>query len=73
MNKCKWFDIYNVEHLAAYKHLSETGTWPKGFIADGISLPHMWISVIQSRMADAWVKAGMKGDIPGMPAYMEEE
>jgi len=57
MDDCYWFDVYNVEHLAAYKELSETGVWPKGFITDDIKLPHMWITKIQLKMATAWVES----------------
>jgi len=64
-----WFDVNNVEHLAAYKILADTGMWPKGFISDAVTLPHLWTIRIQSKMADEWVKHGMAGNIPGMPAY----
>lgn len=52
--ECSWFDIHNPEHINAYKHLSKTGTWPKGFVTDSIVLPALWLTIIQARMAEAY-------------------
>ena len=27
-----WFDITNLDHLRAYKHLMDEGSWPEDFI-----------------------------------------
>jgi hypothetical protein len=64
-----FFDIYNVSHLAAYKHLSQVGYWPKGFIPVNCKLSNMDIITIQSKMANAYVKLGMEGMIIGMPPH----
>jgi hypothetical protein len=66
-----FFDIYNVAHLAAYKHLTQVGYWPKGFIPDNCSCQHLSIITLQSKMADAYVKLGMEGKIFGMPPHDE--
>jgi hypothetical protein len=57
-----FFDVHNIEHLLAYKHLSMTGVWPKDFVPDDCEISHLWISHIQSRMADAYVEFKIKGE-----------
>ena len=64
-----FFDEYNVEHLAAYKHLSETGSWPESFIPDNCEITPSWPYHITSKMANAYVQLGIEGHILGMPPY----
>ena len=47
------FDPDNLEHLKAYKHLSETGRWPE-HIRFELSGP-LWHLDIQATMANKWV------------------
>ena len=55
MNVVHWFDPENDSHLRAWKHLSDTGSWPVGFIPEGTLFPTMWQSQIAFKMADKWV------------------
>jgi hypothetical protein len=66
MSQSFWFDVNNVEHLAAYKHLCENGEWPDEFKA---TANYLSVSAIQSRMAQKWVKYAMAGTIPGIPPH----
>lgn len=37
-----WFDIYNPDHLRAYRHLIRTGMWPEGFIFENVECGRYW-------------------------------
>lgn len=65
----KWFDITNLNHLKAYKHLCDSGFWPKGFIPDVVEMDldknhpfflvatfdtEPWHVLLASRMAKAY-------------------
>lgn len=50
-----WFNPYNRQHLRAYHHLRETGTWPDGFPPDDVEIPLMWHYGLANKMADLWV------------------
>jgi hypothetical protein len=52
----EFFDPYNIEHLKAWQHLEDTGFWPKDFIPKEIEMSSYWNYMLQSKMADAWVK-----------------
>jgi len=62
-----FFDEYNIEHLAAYKYLSDNGYWPKGFIPENCHMPPTWPYQAASKLASAYVKLGMSGQVFGMP------
>lgn len=64
-----FFNEYNVEHLAAYKHLVKTGSWPVNFIPDNCELPPSWPYQLAAKMANAYVELGTAGKILGMPPY----
>lgn len=55
MDILDYFDIYNVDHLKAYRILSETGSWPRGFIPKEVKFSTAWQILIASKMATAWV------------------
>lgn len=55
MDFMDFFDVYNIEHLKAYKHLSESGTWPKGFIPEDCELSPVWAYQVVEKMAVAYV------------------
>ena len=42
MNIVEFFDPTNPEHMKAYKHLRDTGVWPKGFIPENILFEPYW-------------------------------
>ena len=71
----EFFDPYNVEHLKAYDHLCQTGSWPKGFLPEGIApgcvgkveVDHL-IEVVNN-MANAWMAEAKAGRIFGMPHF----
>lgn len=55
MDILDYFDIYNVGHLAAYRILSETGSWPRDFIPKEVKFSTGWQIMIVSKMATAWI------------------
>lgn len=55
MSILDFFDVYDYNHLMAWKNLSEKGIWPEGFIPEGTTFPHMWVVLITVRMSEAWV------------------
>ncbi|KKN08299.1 hypothetical protein LCGC14_1058110 [marine sediment metagenome] len=55
----EFFNPYDLEHIAAYKHLCDTGSWPEGFIPDSVdtrmeSSP-AWQIAIVAQLATCWV------------------
>ena len=64
-----FFNPHSLDHIVAYKHLSDTGSWPAGFIPGGTQFPSGWHFMVLAKMADAWVDQVMKGKIEGIPAY----
>ena len=68
----EYFDVYNVDHIAAYKHLSDNGYWPKGFVPKDVVIPTLWQTLIASKMADAWVMMAMAGKVYGIPEYFPD-
>lgn len=55
MNIIEFFNPYNIDHIKAYKVLSETGFWPEGFVPDEIKFVTLWHPMVAQKMADAWV------------------
>lgn len=54
-NLVEWFDPYNKGHVAAYRHLQNTGMWPEGFIPLGMEIPTYWSISVAAKLADAWI------------------
>ncbi len=50
-----FFDPLNIDHLRAYQHLQEKGTWPTNFIPDDVEFSSNWQMMLQAKMADLWV------------------
>lgn len=53
----EWFDPYNVDHVHAYHHLQQTGSWPEGFIPEDMNI-HVhfgWPVFIAEKLATAYV------------------
>ena len=63
-----WFDPHDVDHLAAFLYLTNTGVWPEGFIPDNVHMEHLWVAEITGEMAAEYAKLGVAGKIIGMPA-----
>lgn len=51
-----FFDPLDARHTQAYEHLMNTGTWPQGFLPEGLEFPPTWNYAIASKMADYWVE-----------------
>ena len=66
MDLIEFFDSYNINHLIAYKYLTETGTWPEGFIPDKCILSNVWQYQLAAKMAVAYVNLGVAGKIPSI-------
>ena len=56
MTLCEWFEPTNPKHVYAYQHLQRVGTWPEGFVPDGIEIPHLWFMDITQQLANRWMK-----------------
>jgi hypothetical protein len=64
MDILDWFNIFDPTHVQAWAEMSSTGTWPVGFIPEGIEFDSLWVVAIQGRMADQYCKAVI-GCTPG--------
>lgn len=51
-----WFDIKNIEHLKAYRHLEDNGQWPKGFIPKDVKFGSSWSVILKGIMASEYVR-----------------
>ena len=60
-NLIEWFDPYNRDHVAAYRHLQTTGFWPEGFIPPGMEIPTYWNISVIGKLADAWINHMLEG------------
>lgn len=55
MNILDYFDVNDRDHLHAYRTLTDTGTWPEGFIPEGTTFSPVWQIGLASMLASAWV------------------
>lgn len=60
MNIVDWFDPKNLDHLTAYVSLQRHGSWPVGFIPNGITFPPAWAVLIASKIADHYLYSILK-------------
>ena len=56
-----WFDPKNTEHMMAWAHLQNTGSWPKSFwdkivMDDRIDIHTGWQMAIAAKLADAFTQ-----------------
>jgi hypothetical protein len=54
----KFLDFFNaldINHLRAYQHLQQKGTWPIKFIPIEVEFDRNWQMELQAKMADLWV------------------
>lgn len=56
MNIVDWFDLDNIEHLKAYRHLGTTGMWPKDFLPGNIVIKTGWNFQLMIKIADRFIK-----------------
>ena len=54
-----WFDIENIDHLHAYRHLETTGSWPEGFVPNHVELDGPWQVAIIAKMARKYLESRM--------------
>jgi len=59
MSIVEYFDVQNIEHLKAYQHLQNTGSWPENFYDTmtelNIDIPIGWSLLLTSKLADAYI------------------
>ncbi len=59
-----WFDVYNRDHVKAWHEKRSLGYLPKWFqelmASEGVKTHYHWDNVIESRLADAWVKYALQ-------------
>ena len=56
MTIVEFFDVYNCQHLMAFKSLSKTGVWPKGFLPEHVTeFENLWHYLLLDKMANAWI------------------
>jgi len=55
MDISEFFDVYNYDHLTAYKTREKTGCWPEDFIPLNITFSPCWDIHLQAKMANAWL------------------
>lgn len=55
----EFFDVRDIKHLKAYRHLQQTGVWPRGFWEEmqrrSVKFETCWEHVIKSKLADAYL------------------
>jgi len=63
-----FFDPYNIDHIHAYKIMSNTGVWPKDFLPENIeSKINGWDGlVLMKKCVNAWIEQALAGHILGM-------
>jgi hypothetical protein len=52
----EFFDVNNKDHLRAYRHVYDTGSWPEGFIPEGTTFRNLWHIELAGRLANEYVK-----------------
>lgn len=59
MNIVDWFDPNNHEHLIAFKHLRDTGTWPVGFLPSQVEFPFSWRAALYGKITDVYLDSAL--------------
>jgi len=67
MNITDFFDPYNMEHIKAYQHLIDKGSWPKGFVPENVEYGAQSQINIAFKMSKVWVEQVLAGNVVGMP------
>lgn len=63
MTIIEWFDPVNIEHLQAYKGISDGIYWPKDLLPKDIEFPPGWFSRINSKLANLYIEEKLKINI----------
>jgi hypothetical protein len=50
-----WFNPLCLEHIKAYQHLRDKGSWPSGFLPKEVDFPIGWQTIIAFKLANEWV------------------
>ena len=58
-----WFDTDNTKHILAFNELQTKGSWPIGFIPDGITLTDDWYNIILNKLANCYIMPIVSADI----------
>ncbi len=61
MTIVEFFNVRDIDHLKAWRHLEETGVWPVGFIPENAKFPPTWNAMINAKMARAYVEDMLSG------------
>ena len=56
-----------MEHIKAYKYMSDHGYWPEDFVTEITVYPSTLQVIIVAKMANAWVEQVLVGNVTGMP------
>jgi hypothetical protein len=70
----EFFNVYNVDHLKAYKYLSEHGRWPEGFIPENTRFQMFWQILLMAKMTNAWIAYNIQefGSLPPVVHYEKD-
>ena len=55
INFVNWFNPRNKEHIQAFRHLKNTGMWPKDFIPENVKMDAYWHMRLVDKLANYWV------------------
>jgi len=47
----EWFDVTDPSHLTAWKLFIQDGSWPRGFIPEGMEFPAGWNNFLAFKIA----------------------
>jgi hypothetical protein len=56
MHIAQYFDPHDVDHVKAYQHLQEDGSWPEGFIPEDVKAINGWRYLVDQKIIDAWIR-----------------
>lgn len=59
-----FFDVDDISHLQAYKHLQATGMWPENFIPERVKLTGAWSTRLEAKMAERWIDHSLRTRVP---------
>lgn len=57
----EWFNPKNIEHLKAFRHLQDFGTFPDNFLPNHIIVTHNWYINVLIGMAECWLYSNIEG------------
>ena len=51
-----FFDPHDLQHIAAYSVLVDSGVWPEDFVPKGTVFPSGWQCMLTFKITDAWME-----------------